>query len=39
VATDTRDRGTCIPPYFVFQFRVDGHPRIPAPPGMMASEW
>jgi hypothetical protein len=20
------DRGTCIPPYFMFQFRVDGHP-------------
>ncbi|TIT62505.1 MAG: hypothetical protein E5W63_08975, partial [Mesorhizobium sp.] len=19
--------GTCIPPYFIFQFRVDGHPR------------
>ena len=23
-------RGICIPPYFVFQFRVDGHPK-PAP--------
>lgn len=21
------DKGTCIPPYFVFQFRVDGHPK------------
>lgn len=21
------DKGTCIPPYFIFQFRVDGHPR------------
>ncbi|WP_292016133.1 hypothetical protein, partial [Mesorhizobium sp.] len=20
-------KGTCIPPYFIFQFRVDGHPR------------
>jgi hypothetical protein len=20
------DKGTCIPPYFMFQFRVDGHP-------------
>lgn len=34
VATDSKqkDKGTCIPPYFVFQFRVDGHPRVPAPP-------
>jgi hypothetical protein len=22
-----RRMGTCIPPYFMFQFRVDGHPR------------
>jgi hypothetical protein len=21
--------GTCIPPYFMFQFRVDGHPKAP----------
>ncbi|WP_413576678.1 hypothetical protein ACLVWU_01415 [Bdellovibrio sp. HCB290] len=21
------DRGVCVPPYFLFQFRVDGHPR------------
>jgi len=25
-------RGVCIPPYFVFQFRSDGHPAPPAPP-------
>src|SRR5262249_21805115 len=24
--TDKRRMGTCIPPYFMFQFRVDGHP-------------
>ena len=24
--TDKRRMGTCIPPYFLFQFRVDGHP-------------
>jgi len=24
--TDKRGMGTCIPPYFMFQFRVDGHP-------------
>jgi hypothetical protein len=24
-------RGICIPPYFVFQFRSDGHPNPPAP--------
>jgi hypothetical protein len=23
---DTHGLGTCIPPYFMFQFRVDGHP-------------
>ncbi len=23
---DARNMGTCIPPYFMFQFRVDGHP-------------
>lgn len=23
---DARKMGTCIPPYFMFQFRVDGHP-------------
>ena len=23
-------RGLCIPPYFVFQFRSDGHPAPPA---------
>src|SRR5207253_783686 len=23
---DGRNMGTCIPPYFMFQFRVDGHP-------------
>lgn len=22
-----RGRGACLPPYFLFQFRVDGHPR------------
>ncbi|MBO9668457.1 MAG: hypothetical protein J7501_16785 [Bdellovibrio sp.] len=21
------DRGSCVPPYFLFQFRVDGHPK------------
>lgn len=21
------DRGVCVPPYFLFQFRVDGHPK------------
>ncbi len=25
--TDKRKLGTCIPPYFLFQFRVDGHPE------------
>lgn len=25
------NRGLCIPPYFVFQFRSDGHPSPPAP--------
>ena len=25
--TDKRRMGTCIPPYFMFQFRVDGHPE------------
>lgn len=25
-------RGVCIPPYFVFQFRSDGHPAPPPPP-------
>lgn len=24
---DARNMGTCIPPYFMFQFRVDGHPN------------
>jgi hypothetical protein len=24
--SDQRKLGTCIPPYFMFQFRVDGHP-------------
>lgn len=22
-----KDRGSCVPPYFLFQFRVDGHPK------------
>jgi hypothetical protein len=26
VATAERGRGACLPPYFLFQFRVDGHP-------------
>lgn len=26
-------RGICIPPYFVFQFRSDGHPAPPPPEG------
>jgi len=26
VATALRGRGACLPPYFLFQFRVDGHP-------------
>jgi len=21
------ERGVCVPPYFLFQFRVDGHPK------------
>ncbi len=25
-ARAAKDRGTCIPPYFLFQMRVDGHP-------------
>ncbi|OEO27919.1 hypothetical protein VW23_007215 [Devosia insulae DS-56] len=24
-------RGYCMPPYFVLQFRLDGHPNLPAP--------
>jgi hypothetical protein len=28
VVTDVADRGACIPPYFVFQFRVDRHPSL-----------
>jgi hypothetical protein len=26
VATNKKGRGACLPPYFLFQFRVDGHP-------------
>jgi hypothetical protein len=28
VATGARNRGACLPPYFLFQFRVDGHPVV-----------
>jgi hypothetical protein len=29
-------KGTCIPPYFMFQFRADGHPKSFAPPEILS---
>src|SRR5262249_40113731 len=31
-------RGICIPPYFVFQFRSDGHPAPPPPPPLRTDQ-